>query len=432
MGLLLLEALVAVEALIVATVLPAVERDLGGLRFYGWAFGTFGLATIATVPIAGRATDRYTPRVVMLVSLGLYIAGLVIAALAPTMLVLVAGRFVQGCGGGGLYVMSLGTVAKTYPQRVRPRVMALLASMWVLPGLFGPPMGAFFVRTIGWRYAFVAPLPLLVVATWLVLEPLRSIRVVPQADLRLSLRYPLQMMVGTAIVLAGLTPPGPWSVVLLPVGIAVALPALRRIAPPGILRARPGLAAAAAAAFLVSVAFAAVDGFVTLMLTEIRGLSLALAGVSLTVATVFWAAGSWWQSRAFPRLGAPRLAVIGGAIVAAGTVFIGLGLTDLPIVLPYVGYALGGLGMGIVFPTVPVAAMSVTSAGREAGELSTALLMDYLGIAIGAGLAGASLALADAGLLTVEQGLVGAFGIGLAGAFGIVAVARRLPDGRSG
>jgi MFS family permease len=426
---LLLEALVAVEALIVATVLPAIERDLGGLRFYGWAFGAFGLATIATVPIAGRATDRYTPRLVMLVSLGLYIAGLLTAALAPTMLVLVAGRFVQGCGGGGLYVMSLGTVAKTYPQQLRPRVMALLASMWVLPGLFGPPLGALFVRTIGWRYAFIAPLPMLFLAAALVLEPLRAIRVDPDTKMRLPLRYPLQMMAGTAIVLVGLTPPGPWSALLLPVGAAIAVPALMRIAPPGAFRVRPGLAAAAVAAFLVSCAFAAVDGFVTLMLTEIRGLSLAIAGVSLTVATVFWAVGSWWQSRAFATVGAPRLAALGGAIVAVGVVFTSLGLTELPIVLPYVGYALGGLGMGIVFPTVPVAAMSVTSERREASELSSVLLMDYLGIAIGAGLGGASIALADAGLISVEEGLLGAFAIGLVSALGIIAVSRRLPPG---
>ena len=61
--------------------------------------------------------------------------------MAPTMFILVVARFVQGIGGGGLYTVSLGTVAKTYPQDIRPRVMALLASMWILPGLVGPPIG---------------------------------------------------------------------------------------------------------------------------------------------------------------------------------------------------------------------------------------------------------------------------------------------------
>ncbi len=426
-GLLLLEALVAVEVLIVVTILPAVERDLGGLRFYGWAFGAFGLATIASVPIGGRATDRWGPRWVLIASLALYVAGLVIAALSPAMLVLVFGRFVQGFGGGGLYVMSLGTIAKTYPERVRPRVMALLASMWLLPGLFGPPLGALMAATIGWRWAFVSPLPLLFIAAVLVLPPLGTVRVAPNLDVRLSLRWPALLMVGTAIFLAGLTPPGPWSALLLPIGAAIGLPALARIAPPGALRARSGLAAAAVAAFLVSCSFAAIDGFVPLMLTRVRGLSIGTAGIALTLATFFWAGGSWWQSRSYAAWGAPRLSVLGGGIVALGVVLLGLGLTDLPIVLPYMGYALGGLGMGIVFPTVPLSAMSVTREGREADELSSALLMDYLGIGIGAGLAGASVALSDAGLISLEAGIAGAFGLGLLSALGIIAVAGRLP-----
>jgi MFS family permease len=426
----MLEALVAVEVLIVVTVLPAVERDLGGLRFYGWAFGAFGLATIASVPIGGRATDRYGPRWVLIASLALYVAGLVIAALSPAMLVLVFGRFVQGFGGGGLYVMSLGTIAKTYPPRIRPRVMALLASMWILPGLFGPPLGALLASTVGWRWAFVAPLPLLVVAAALVLPPLGSVRIDPNVDIRLSLRYPALLMVGTAIFLGGLTPPGPWTALLLPLGAAIGLPALARIAPPGAFRARPGLAAAAVAAFLVSCSFAAIDGFVPLMLTQVRGLSIGVAGIALTVATFFWAGGSWWQSRSFGAWSAPKLSILGGAIVAVGVVLLMLGLTDLPIVLPYIGYALGGLGMGIVFPTVPLSAMSITSEGHEADELSSALLMDYLGIAIGAGLAGASVALSDIDVISLRGGIAGAFGIGLLSAIGVMLVAPRLPSGR--
>jgi MFS family permease len=88
-------------------------------------------------------------------AIGIYGVGLVLAATAPSMLVLVIARFVQGIGGGGLYVVSLATVAKTYPERIRPRVMALLASMWILPGLLGPPVGAVLAETVGWRYAFV-------------------------------------------------------------------------------------------------------------------------------------------------------------------------------------------------------------------------------------------------------------------------------------
>src|SRR5687768_5908878 len=95
-GLLLLEALVAIESLIVLTILPAVEDDLGGLSLYGWTFTALTLASFGTVPIAGRLTDRLGPKPVLAIALVLYVAGLMISAAAPTMLWLVAGRFVQG------------------------------------------------------------------------------------------------------------------------------------------------------------------------------------------------------------------------------------------------------------------------------------------------------------------------------------------------
>ncbi|TMK65502.1 MAG: MFS transporter, partial [Actinobacteria bacterium] len=106
-GLLLLEALVAVEALVVTTILPAVRRDLGGIQFYGWAFSATFLATFASIPIAGWATDRYGPKPPLAIMLGVYVAGLLIAGLAPSMPVLVIGRFVQGCGAGAFYSVSL-------------------------------------------------------------------------------------------------------------------------------------------------------------------------------------------------------------------------------------------------------------------------------------------------------------------------------------
>jgi hypothetical protein len=85
----------------------------------------------------------------------------------------------------------------------------------------------------------------------------------------------------------------------------------------------------------------------------------------------------------------------------------------VPVLVPYVGWAIRSVGMGIVFPTIPLAVMAEVKKGQEAGELSSTILMDYLGIGIGAGLAGASIALADAGTISIEAGLAGAFAIGI-------------------
>ena len=425
----ILEALVAIEILVVATILPAVQRDLHGLQLYGWNYAALTLASFGAVPIAGRLTDRLGPRSVLGAAIGIYGVGLLFAATAPAMLVLVIARFVQGVGGGGLYVVSLATVAKTYPERIRPRVMALLASMWILPGLLGPPVGAVLASTVGWRWAFVAPLPLIVLASVLVMPSLRGVRTSEDGS-KLPVGASLVLMVGAGGLLAGLTDLSVLSIPLVVAGLAVTIPSLRRITPPGTLTARAGLPAASAAAFLASAAFFATDAFVTLMLTETRGLSIGVASIVLTASAVAWAIGTWWQSRVIGRLGARRLVAAGAALVGSGAAVVAIGLLDVPVVTPYVGWAIGSVGMGIVWPTIPLSVMGEVEEGREAGELSSTILMDYLGVGIGAGLGGASVALADVGTITLREGLAGAFGIGIVAATLLMLVARRLPDAR--
>ncbi|HSL10830.1 MAG TPA: MFS transporter [Actinomycetota bacterium] len=291
-GLLLLEALVAMHALVVVTILPDVRRDLGMVQLYGLTFTAASLATLGAIPIAGRAVDRLGTRRIVPPVLGVFTAGLIVAATAPAMPLVLVGQFLAGAGGGGLYAMSLGTVAKTFPDRLRPRVLALLASMWVLPGLIGPPLGAALASTVGWRWAFLAPLPLLAIGWALIAPALDLVETDGDGDTGLDVRWPLQLMVGAGIVFTAITVVEPWAVVAVAAGSLIALPALTRIVPPGTFRAAAGVPASAATAFMLSVSFLAIDAFLTLMLTDVRGLSIGQAGLAVTGATVTMAHGS--------------------------------------------------------------------------------------------------------------------------------------------
>jgi MFS family permease len=211
----------------------------------------------------------------------------------------------------------------------------------------------------------------------------------------------------------------------------VAVPALLRVIPRGTLLAKAGLPAAAAAAFLASFAFIAVDAFLTLMLHRVRGLSLGVSGLVISGASVSWALGSWWESRVVSRRGARWVVRVGALILAFGTFTVASGLVQaIPIWVAYVGWALGGLGMGIIFPTIPLSVMGEATAGREAGELSSTILMDFLGIGLGAGIGNVGIALADAGRISLRAGIGGAFAIGLVAALVLAIVARRIPDAR--
>jgi len=430
-GLLLLEALVAIQQLVIITIMPDVLRDLGMVQLYGLAFTVASLATIATIPIAGRALDRLGARAVLIPILLLFAVGLLVSATAPTMPVFLVGQFLSGAGGGGLYALSLGTVAKTYPDAIRARVLALLASMWILPGLVGPSLGALIASTLGWRWAFAAPYPVLGLA-WVLLAP--SLDLVPSGDGDtaggLSVRWPLQLMIGAGLVFVAITVAAWWVLVVVAVGLAVAIPALTRIVPAGTFVAAPGIPATAASAFLLSMGFIAVDAFLTLTLTEVRGLSLGKAGLVVTIATLTWAAGSAWQAGRAERVPLPRLLAYGTLAVLVGQVAVASVLaTATPVWIAFLGWTLVGFGMGVAFPTIPLSAMRVAREGREAGELSSVLLMDVLGIATGAGLGGGIIALGRTLDAPLSHALAGSFAFGIATLLVLAVLAHRIPDG---
>lgn len=426
----MLEALVAVQSLTVATILPDVRRDLGMVHLYGLAFTAMSLATIASIPVVGRAVDRFGTRAVLVPVLAFFATGLLVSATAPAMPVLLVGQFLQGVGGGGLYALSLGTVAKTYPDHMRPRVLALLATMWILPGLVGPPVGAAIASTIGWRWAFVAPVPVLL-AMWLLIAPVLDL--VPRSETQgpgLAIRWPLQLMVGAGFVFAALTAAQWWVPVAVVAGLAIGVPALLHIAPRGTFRATQGMPATAAAAFLLSVSFLAMDAFLTLMLTEVRGLSLGAAGLVITVASVTWAIGAWWQSNRAERRSLSWLVGVGVALLFVGQVAVASTLwVQVPLAFAYVGWGIVGLGMGIAFASIPLAAMRASDSGNESEDLSSVLLMDMLGVATGAGLGGAAVAMSDAFDVTLQAGIGGAFAIALVAALALAAITPRIPSG---
>ena len=428
-GLLLLESLVAVYALLITAIMPAVRDDIGGTNLYGFASAIWGLATIMSIPIAGHAADKFGPRKPLIVVMVVMIAGMVVSGLAPTIAVFITGLFMQGFAGGALYAVSLGTVAKTFPENFRARVMALLATMWILPGLVGPALGATIAEHVGWRWAFAVSPPLMLAAVFMVLPALGRIPEHGDAE-KLPLLWSALTTLGLGLFLGGTATVTPVGLAIAAVGLAVGVTGLLRIVPRGTLSARPGMPAAAASMFLLSAAFFTVDWFVPLMLTELHGFSYQAAGLVITCATVTWSLGSWWQSRNAGRRRLGTLVTIGAVLVLVGMVLVTTGLSqNFPVWLIYVGWVFAGGGMGIAFPTIPLAVMSVAEEGKEAGQLSSTLLMDTLGMTIGTGLGGTCIAFATA---NGEEGLRA--GIGAAYALGFVAlglllvVARRIPE----
>lgn len=424
-GILLVEFLVAVEALVVVAIMPAARRDLGGTEFYGLVFAGFSLAALVLSPIAGRLADRRGPAQPFLLFGLLFIAGTFLCGFAPSMPLLALARIVQGSGAGGAYTVALAAVTRIYPESGRARVLALLAGAWIVPGLLGPSYGALMASTLGWRWAFFSIIPLTVIAIGLTLPALRALSPTAQPS-NLSIRWPLELAAGAAALISGLSFLSWLSLPLVVVGAGLTWSALGHILPPGSLRARPGPPAAVMTIFVLLLGFITADYFIPLMLTGTRGRSLAEAGAVITLGTVSWSLGNWWQSRAIVRTSPVRLVRLGGAILAAAILGITATLAGAPLAISYAAWFVGGLGMGIAYPTAYLVIMQGADSAGAGLAVSSEQVAERLALALGGGLGGVCVALATALRAPLATGLAGAFGFALLAALASIVLAPRL------
>lgn len=164
-GLVLTITFVAAEALAVVTVMPLVARSLHGLSWYGFVFSAFMLGTMVGIVAAGRAADQRGPAVPYLAGIMVFAAGLTIAGLAPSMPVLVAGRALQGLGAGAVPSVAYAAIGRSLPEHLRARMMAMLSTAWVAPGLAGPALSAEVAKLFGWRWVFLGLLPFIAITS---------------------------------------------------------------------------------------------------------------------------------------------------------------------------------------------------------------------------------------------------------------------------
>jgi MFS family permease len=433
-GLVLTITFVASEALAVVTVMPVVARDLGGLRLYGWVFSGFMLGSVIGIVLAGREADRRGPAVPFAAGVVLFSAGLAIAGTAASMGVLVAGRVLQGMGAGAVPAVAYASIGRSFTGVLRARMMAVLSTAWVAPGLAGPAISAEVARLFGWRWVFLGLLPLVVVTGAIALPAL--IRLGPPAAVKAQeqrLIDGIRTAAGAALILGGLTLAAGSGAILAGLGLIAAgglvgLPALRRLVPPGTLRVRPGLPATIACRALLTFAFFGADAYVTLTITVIRHRTPVVAGLAVTGATVAWTAGAWVQARLSESWEGRRLVRTGMVIILAGIAGMALILEPaVPVAAGIAAWTVAGLGMGLAYAPISLMMLKQAPPGQEGRTSASLNLADVLGTAMGIGVGGAAVA-AETGR-DLRAGLAAAFIIAAAMGLVLLAVTRRLPAG---
>ncbi|GAA4584465.1 MFS transporter [Planotetraspora phitsanulokensis] len=367
-GMVALSTLVAFEYLAVATAMPVVGRELDGYHLYGLAFsGGLAAGVIATVA-GGRWSDVKGPRAPLWTGIAAFMAGLVVAGTAPTMEVFLAGRFVQGLGGGLFNVALYVLVAQVYPAQAHPKVFSLLAAAWVLPSVVGPAITGVVAEQLSWRWVFLG-VPMLAAPAVLVLWRGLPRQTAPPAetdanrDFAPALAWGAVAALGAALLQYGSGAAWPVSSLAI-VGLVLLVVALPRLLPSGTLRAARGLPTVVALRGLAAGAFFATEVFVPLSLTTERGLSPAQAGVALTGGALAWSLGSWIQGRG--KFGRAVVLRVGTALIAAGIAVTALAVFDgVPVFAAFMGWVLAGFGVGLVYPTLSVLVLELSAPGEE-------------------------------------------------------------------
>ena len=151
--------LAALDQTIVATSLPAIVDDLGGLTSYSWVITSYILAMTVTVPLYGKLGDIYGRRRLWMFAISIFLLGSALCGLAQSMNQLVAFRVVQGLGAGGLFALAHATIGVIVPPRDRGRYQGLFGSVFIMGSILGPALGGILVDQASWRWAFYVNLP---------------------------------------------------------------------------------------------------------------------------------------------------------------------------------------------------------------------------------------------------------------------------------
>lgn len=379
----------AFESLAVTTVMPLVVADLGGRSAYATAFAATLAASVVGMVAAGSWSDRRGPARPLLAAVVVFCLGLLVAALAPSMPVFVAGRFLQGLGSGGISVTLYVLVALAFPPALRPAVFGAFAAAWVLPSVVGPAAAAFVATTWSWHWVFSGVLVLVLVAAGAVLPTLLRVRA-PVTSSDAFPRGRFLAAAGTSLAVVAVSSAGSlgggalWRWLAAAAALVVLVVAVRPLLPAGTLTGRPGLPSVVLLRGLLAATFFSTEVYLPRMLFERFDVSLRLAGIVLTAAAVAWASASAVQGRLGPRLPHVRAVRIGTVLLLVGVAAqAAVALVDPGSVAAAIGCALGwfaaGAGMGLGFPRTTVLVLEQSTPGQEGSGSSALTIADAVG-----------------------------------------------------
>ncbi|WP_262347412.1 MDR family MFS transporter [Nocardioides dongxiaopingii] len=392
--------LVAIDATILATAVPAVVDDLGGFTSFPWLFSIYLLAQAVSVPIYGKVADLYGRKPVMLLGIGLFVLGSLLCGLAWSMPALIVFRLVQGLGAGAVQPMGMTIVGDIYSLAERAKVQGYLASVWAIASVVGPTLGGVFADYLSWRWIFLVNLPLGIAAGWMLWR--RFSEEVERRRHSIDFLGAGLLAAGGSLLLLGLLEGGvrwDWgslpgvgillaAAVLLAAFVVVESRAPEPVLPLWIFQRRV-LNAANSGAFVVGVLMLGLTSYVPLYAQGVLGHGALVAGLALAAMTIGWPIAATTSGRFYLTIGFRRTVLMGAVVVVVGAALL------LPVDADSALWQLAlpcfvmGIGFGYVASPGVVVAQSSVDWQHRGVATGTNMFARSMGSAVGVAVFGA-------------------------------------------
>jgi EmrB/QacA subfamily drug resistance transporter len=403
---------------ILATALPVIARDLGSITDVSWVVTAYVVAAAATTPLWGKLGDRHGRKLLLQVSLSVFVLASALCGAAQTITELVALRVVQGAAAGGLMALAMAAVGDLVEPRERGRYQGYIAAAFAVATIVGPLIGGVLVDHASWRWVFFVNLPVGVAAlTGLALRLPAPHTDPPDRPLD-ALGAALLAAATSALLLTCIWGGDRYAWDSAPIlGLMAATVALagvllareRRAADPVVpfhLLRTGSVAVASAVLFLSIAALFSITVFVPLFLETTTGASPTEAGLLLIPAMLGITITTTLSGRSIARTGRyKRFPIAGLAMMTAGLVQLAAFAGDPSRVATGAGIAVFGLGFGMVTQVLILAVQNSVDRRELGVATATTGFFRALGGAVGAAVLGAVFA-AQAGARASEAGAV--------------------------
>ncbi|PDT33311.1 MFS transporter [Rhizobium sp. M10] len=392
--------LYAVESYITATIAPSIVRDIGGLALFSWVTSLFVAAAVLGSIFVAMRPRGITLRGVYVIAALIFGVGSLVAAIAPSMPVVLIGRALQGLGTGALAALGYAFIRFVYPEPLWQKATTLYAAIWGISTVIGPTLGGFFSTGSSWRYAFIVLVPLGLVMAALaprllpeveddreqIKTPVAQIGLLLAAVLMISAAGAIEATAMKAALIAA-------SVIAVSAMLLIEARSRNRLLPSGAVSlskpiCRVYLAMLALTVVLVS------DVFIPYFLQSLHGVTPLMSGYLVALVALGWTFAAFLSSSLTG--GQAHAAIVAGALIeTAATASLALLLArdnaqgHLPLIVPAaVAIFMMGFGIGLGWAHLVAMVLKLVASNEQDKASSAIPTMSSLGGAFGAAFAG--------------------------------------------